>query len=258
MKTFVNSYFENCYTSGSIEGNSKLGGFIDIVFDDTRAYNSGNSNRGKAVFRNCYSTSSVGMQYSGSNVGGFAGLIVGNIQAAEATSHSRQHVFENCYAAGEVGGITTDTSTGDDNTNSIGGFMGSYVNYKSEAAGNNPSVSEIISIKEQNNSLSIVNCYYDKQTTAMRERDVYYTKTLRMTTASAKSAVGWYRGNEYRLTTLIIEAIDEANVAHEMTRIDVENANSEFGFSEAEYQYDFKGYSVTQNPETKVFSVVEN
>ena len=57
-------------------------------------------------------------------------------------------VYINCYAAGEVGNILTDTSvtvTG----NSLGGFLGDV-----STSGNG----------------TYYNCYYDKQTTAMRER----------------------------------------------------------------------------------------
>lgn len=106
-KKLVNSYFENCYTSGSIEGNSSIGGFVGMLFDDRRAYDltfttPATQKRGQVVFKDCYSTSSVGMQYSGDYVGGFVGLVRGNIQAEDPSE--RQHIFENCYAAGEVGG----------------------------------------------------------------------------------------------------------------------------------------------------------
>ncbi len=177
-KTFVNSYFENCYTSGAIEGETKLGGFVGIIFDDARAYDPNYSSpatehRGKTVFKNCYSTSSVGMQYSGQQVGGFAGLVRGNIQAdTDNDTTARRHIFENCYAAGEVGGITTDTSTAESNTNSIGGFMGAYINYSSDAVGVSPSDALQTPVSEENNTVSLIKCYYDKQTTAMRERDI--------------------------------------------------------------------------------------
>lgn len=201
-KTFVNAYFENCYTSGAIEGSTKIGGFVGGIFDDVRAYAWENSNalaagkptknRGKLVFRNCYSTSSVGMQYTGTNVGGFVGVVLGNIQGDTEIfgSDVRQHVFENCYAAGEVGGITTDVSAAVSNTNTIGGFIGTYVNYSDEVAGMTyesasaykPYVSAVNS-EETNNTVKLINCYYDKQTTAMRERDIgnvttYSTKTI--------------------------------------------------------------------------------
>lgn len=183
-KTLVNSLFENCYTSGSIEGSAKIGGFVGMIFDDSRAYDIKASTpathkRGIAVFKNCYSTSSVGMQYSGSNVGGFVGIIRGNIQGGSDTDDSnvKQHIFENCYAAGEVGGITTSTST-TGNTNSIGGFVGSYANYDSSAYGVTPTDSFLTPVSKVNNTAVMINSYYDKQTTAMRERDIgYYNST---------------------------------------------------------------------------------
>lgn len=184
-KTLVNAWFENCYTSGSIEGSTKIGGFVGMIFDDPRAYDlkyeSGMAthNRGIAVFKNCYSTSSVGMQYSGSNVGGFVGIIRGNIQGGDDAGNTdvKQHIFENCYAAGEVGGITTNTAT-TKNTNSIGGFVGSYANYNSSAYGNTPTNSYLTPVSKVNNTAVMINSYYDKQTTAMRERDIgYYNST---------------------------------------------------------------------------------
>ncbi|GEM_PF-2724238 len=174
-KTLVNSYFENCYTSGLIEGKTSVGGFIGGIFNDNRAYGyDTNKNvaytqyRGKVVCKNCYSTSSVGMQYSGNYVGGFVGQIYGNVRS-EGTDSDKQHLFINCYAAGEVGGITTDTSTDSTNTNSIGGFFGSYLKTDPNT------ITTSNGITFDNNALMpfvCMNCCYDKQTTAMRERDI--------------------------------------------------------------------------------------
>ena len=147
-KILVNSMFNNCYASGSIEGKSKIGGFIGMIFDDTRARST--ANRGQAVFNNCYSTSSVGMEYSGDYVGGFAGYSVSNYASADRNSYS--HIHYNCYVAGEVGGITTETANTSNNNNSIGGFFGSYYQPQSY--------------------YKLVNCYYDMQTTGMRERAI--------------------------------------------------------------------------------------
>ena len=146
-KILVNSMFNNCYASGSIEGKSKIGGFIGMIFDDARARS---AYRGQAVFNNCYSTSSVGMEYSGDYVGGFAGYSVSNYASADSNSYS--HIYYNCYVAGEVGGITTETANTSNNNNSIGGFFGSYYQPKSY--------------------YKLVNCYYDMQTTGMRERAI--------------------------------------------------------------------------------------
>ena len=146
-KILVNSMFNNCYASGSIEGKSKIGGFIGMIFDDARARS---AYRGQAVFNNCYSTSSVGMEYSGDYVGGFAGYSVSNYASADSNSYS--HIYYNCYVAGEVGGITTETANTSNNNNSIGGFFGSYYQPQSY--------------------YKLVNCYYDMQTTGMRERAI--------------------------------------------------------------------------------------
>lgn len=173
-KTLVNSYFENCYTSGLIEGKTSVGGFIGGIFNDYRSYGYLNGNvaytqyRGKTVCKNCYSTSSVGMQYSGNYVGGFVGQTFGNIRSG-GTDSDKQHLFINCYAAGEVGGITTDTAIASTNTNTIGGFFGSYL----KTDPNTITTGNGITF-DDNALIPLVcdNCCYDKQTTAMRERDI--------------------------------------------------------------------------------------
>lgn len=101
------------------------------------------------------------MQYAGSRVGGFAGTVYGNVRAEEAAD--RSHIFINCYAAGEVGGITTDTST--TSLNTTGGFFGEYY------LGTKNNKTELIEFEEDSIPY-LQNCYYDKQTTAMRERDI--------------------------------------------------------------------------------------
>lgn len=86
----------------------------------------------------------------------------------------------------------------------------------------------------------------------------YYTKTLKIDTASPQTAVGWMRASDYKLTALIVEAVDSNGIHHEMSRIDENNANDPLNFDNAEYTYDYKTYSVTQDSETKIFSVTEN
>ncbi len=170
-KSFVNAYFENCYSSGLIEGQSKEGGFIGSIFNgDARNYDMDSSTatnyRGKCVFKDCYSTTSVGMQYSSATeVGGFVGGIIGNGLALN--DEDKQHIFINCYAAGEVGGIETNTSTDSSNTGSIGGFMGEYVEQTYTAKDNG-----LVTKFTERIEPVVKNCYYDKQTTAMRERDI--------------------------------------------------------------------------------------
>ena len=86
----------------------------------------------------------------------------------------------------------------------------------------------------------------------------YYTKTLKIDTASPQTAVGWMRASDYKLTALIVEAVDSNGMHHEMSRIDENNANDPLNFDNAEYTYDYKTYSVTQDSETKIFSVTQN
>ena len=86
----------------------------------------------------------------------------------------------------------------------------------------------------------------------------YYTKTLKIDTSSPQTAIGWLRESDYKLTALIVEAVDSTGTRHEMSRIDTNNVAEPLNFDNAEYTYDYKTYSVTQNSETKIFSVVEN
>ena len=86
----------------------------------------------------------------------------------------------------------------------------------------------------------------------------YYTKTLKIDTAKPDTAVGWYRESDYKLTALIVEAVDGAGNRYVMSRIDANNANDPLNFDNAEYTYDYKTYSVTQDSETKIFSVTQN
>lgn len=155
-RTLVNSVFESCYASGAAEGQNWIGGFIGSIYNDVRSQAS--DYRGQVVFENCYSTSSAGMQYSGNYVGGFVGLVHANQGTATdaLTDEEQQHLFINCYAAGEVGGITTDT-TAEGTQNTIGGFLGGYEWSYSD--------STLLPLRLQN-------CYYDRQTTAMREREI--------------------------------------------------------------------------------------
>ena len=147
----LNASFINCFSSGSVEGNSKIGGFT--AFQDSSI----NNKAGASIYKNCYSTAMVGMEYAGSQLGGFVGhentykkeKQHPNIILPDGTiSDNYGDIYINCYAAGEVGNILTDTSvtaTG----NALGGFLGDV-----ETSGNG----------------TYYNCYYDKQTTAMRER----------------------------------------------------------------------------------------
>lgn len=120
--------FERCGASGKIEGTRYIGGFFGA-----------DSESAHVVIRDCYTTAMVGMSETASCMGSFGGWI----NAPSLVS------LENCYAAGEVGTLRSDTdgmpldANGNRVTNwNVTGFCG-------------------------NNQGNFTNCYYDKQTTAM-------------------------------------------------------------------------------------------
>ncbi|MCL2486198.1 MAG: hypothetical protein FWE86_01180, partial [Oscillospiraceae bacterium] len=121
--------FKNCYASGKIEGTKLLGGFFA-----TDAYPYATSFT--VDFINCYTTSMVGIYNKGENLGGFL---------SRKTAPGGQCNITRCYAAGEVGSIDTTSDLNRMTNKDVGGFVGDSV------------------------GISYSNCYYDKQTTAMRE-----------------------------------------------------------------------------------------
>lgn len=122
------SKFINCYASGSVEGDgTNLGGFC------AGAGNCENVAVCQFLFENCYSTAMVGMLNNQPYQGGFLGN-----QEINAVSTIR-----NCYAAGEVGALSTTLAPGQ----KMGGFVGG----------------------KSGGEIHLENCYYDKQTTAMKE-----------------------------------------------------------------------------------------
>ena len=164
--------FKNCYASGSIEGLSQLGGFVGVS----------QSMRDNAphIYENCYSTSIVGMQYGGSKQGGFVGEVRNATSSLQPYYGTRinGNRFLNCYAAGEVGSLDTvvDNSHVASGFDTVGGFVGAY----------NPS---------QTSGVTFDHCYYDKQTTAMREWASGWQKELTgvtgvLTTKTDKSGLG--------------------------------------------------------------------
>lgn len=195
----VEIYFENCFASGSIEGTDKIGGFVG--FDAGGANGSGAFSI--AVYKNCYTTAMVGMDYAGGQLGGFIGhentksnstAVIKDADGKQinvkldsdgnpTTTTNPGAVHINCYAAGEVGNILTDTST--DQTGQdylmLGGFLGvtGFANQDGGIQNNSQLTSEEVnrrywqyhnSNKETATNGTYVNCYYDMQTTAMRER----------------------------------------------------------------------------------------
>lgn len=160
----IGTYFENCYASGAVEGTDKIGvfsGFIQVL----------NANH-TTLFKNCYSTAMVGMDYAGTDLSGFIGCdetsinTSTNLEIGGQVIKTNGDAFINCYAAGEVGNILTETNPQNiafsDNTKTrLGGFIGSI--HRST----NPAPTAYFN-----------NCYYDMQTTGMRERGYGMSATL--------------------------------------------------------------------------------
>ena len=162
--------FKNCYTSGYIEGMSSLGGFFGKCASGYWVP-SVIANYGQYQFINCYSTSMVGMQNGGLMLGGFGG------QLYDGGSSTRPgYLFQNCYAAGEVGSADTDVTASAHSANSptVGGFIGANTTTA---------------------PLTYTSDYYDKQTTAMREwatgaSQIVTGITGALTTDTVKSGTG--------------------------------------------------------------------
>ena len=158
----VGGTFKNCYSSGKIEGMNYIGGFIGVV------------DRG-AVIDSCYSTAMVGLSGQVKNAGGFIGSC--GVSMVGGSDDSIVSTMNNCYAAGEVGSIETDSDIGRTTSQTVAGFMG-YAN----------------------SNTTTNNCYYDKQTTAMKEwasgasQNVSGIKGM-LTTTSTKSGVGMTDAN---------------------------------------------------------------
>lgn len=129
----MGGYYERCFTTGKLEGYSEIGGFAgrtELPADGTTL--------SEIKFTDCYSTMLVGMRSASSNIGGFL---------ANGYAPDKPHILTNCYAAGEVGDYSTDsTARNNKNNKNAGGFA--YAT---------------------SNKFEAKNCYYDKQTTAMRE-----------------------------------------------------------------------------------------
>lgn len=176
----VEAYFENCYASGSIEGRERIGGFVGFV-DGNNA-----QNYGVPVFKNCYTTAMVGMDYAGSILGGFVGHDnsgSGQSKAAiklpdgTTTKDKTGGVYINCYVGGEVGNILTEDSVTPQSVPgksggyiSLGGFSGLNGYIYTSAGGDSAEFTSTSPDSESYGNGTFVNCYYDMQTTAMRER----------------------------------------------------------------------------------------
>ncbi len=155
----ISCYLENCYSSGVVEGESGIGGFVG-----DKQYTSAAGSANKAVvFKNCYSTAMVGGDYAGELVGGFIGRAIPSDITFQIYVEGELKTFTgaayiNCYAAGETGNILTDTEN-NGGSDYIGGFVGGFSNTYATSL-------------TAFTSAGFYNCYYDKQTTAMRERAI--------------------------------------------------------------------------------------
>ena len=173
--TETKSVIKNCYSSGKVEGVSSLGGFIGTI-----EVNEPYSNAvGNYEIEDCYSSSMVGCIEGGHEEGAFIGSFfnqsqIGNPDVFNLTSAS----LKNCYAIGEVGSIDVDSNSDRTSYKDVGGFT----------AG----------IYGQNVTLN--NCFYDKQTTAMREWATGDSQSVAgitgmLTTTSTKSGIGMTDAN---------------------------------------------------------------
>ena len=128
----------NCYATGRLEGYQQLGGFV---------WNGVNAGDHRTI-ENCYSTVLVGLRSKPRVQAGF----ITNESMSEKTA-TLEHL-SNCYAAGEVGNFDTDLVN---NTTVQGGF---------------------VDLLSDDGTPDYTHCYYDKQTTAMREWVTGTSKTL--------------------------------------------------------------------------------
>lgn len=170
------SAVDQCYTTGKMEGYKDLSG-LGGGYRNPDVANSREVADVRNVTRS-YSTMLVGLRTEARNMAGFATGVHGN--------------FEDCYAAGEVGSHTTplekvELSEEDADKKNVGGF-GSYANSRSEGL---------------DASGGYTNCYYDKQTTAMRENALWGWKTDKnitgLLTTSAKGGIGMASGKDFGL-----------------------------------------------------------
>lgn len=205
-KQRVELYCENCYASGSVEGTENIGGFAALETPKNAA-----GGGGVSVFKNCYSTAMVGMDFAGTHLGGFMGKMATRSSANQNSSATIQvdtdedgnpiyntvdgtrtaapvpgSVFINCYAAGEVGNINTFTDTDYETAtqnqtgsyrtisgrNMQGGFLGFAV--KADLGGDSGNYTATAFTPLAHGTF--VNCYYDMQTTGMRERAVGFSE----------------------------------------------------------------------------------
>ena len=121
---------ENCFALGKIEGTERVGGFAMGNLSAPTYLGNLTTN-----IKNCYTTAMTGMMSNATNLGGFI-----------AERNHGTWNLNSCYAAGEVGSLDTTVDLTRTTFKSVGGFVGAH-----------------------DSSMTYTNCYYDKQTTAMKE-----------------------------------------------------------------------------------------
>ncbi len=134
---------DNCFTNIDMYGSKNIAGFnLTVSATMTNCFSTGKIEgysqlygfkgyEGPYTIENCYSTALVGMRSEATTLAGF---VDGRLATSEVT---------NCYAAGEVGNHTTVLDINQSGT-TAGGFA--FLN-----------------------GADFTNCFYDKQTTGMRE-----------------------------------------------------------------------------------------
>ena len=131
---------KNCFATGKLEGYRHIIGFSLLFFADTE-------------FKNCYSTVLTGLRSECESVAGFVDTNAEVDDENTPTPHAT--IATDCYAAGEVGDYNVNMKDPSDQI--VGGF---------------------ISKQNTGGEMQFSNCYYDKQTTAMREWAASDTKSL--------------------------------------------------------------------------------
>ncbi|MDR1712921.1 MAG: prealbumin-like fold domain-containing protein [Coriobacteriales bacterium] len=159
--TIIGGEISNCFATGKIEGYSEIGGFLATT------------GQFQQNISNCYSTALVGLRSPAQRQGGFVAPYTNSKMLSDSL-----HIG-NCYAAGEVGNFDTDL----DDPQDVGGFI---------------SVSDT-SIMKCLDAAALNHCYYDKQTTAMREWTAGDARSLAgitgvLTSSCDKAGVGLASG----------------------------------------------------------------
>ncbi len=219
-KQTIGSYFKNCYTAGTVEGKMDMGGFTGLDNGYRSSANPCTRNdsklqsRGTTVYSDCYSTTMVGMDYTGRYCGGFIGFDDSYISKnASVTASDGQKinniygsVYMNCYAAGEVGNIMTVSDT-EKATNYDYNFNGWYSNTDEDMSNYYPTGGFIGMLNQDAYYITsgfgnrvdrdriygyFYNCYYDMQTTGMHEMAIglAYAETCRDDTSGKNIRYG--------------------------------------------------------------------